>query len=102
MTLHPAFGLDNLGWISGSGENLSNEGVRVQGDRSDQLLQLLRGLEDSLSWRLFDGLAARTVGSSLSSELHNQTAEKDDQGVSGQFHFHDAFSSTKFGTSGSR
>src|SRR5205823_5786713 len=44
MTLHPAVRLDNLGWIGGGGENLRNECVWVQGDRSDKLLQLLRGL----------------------------------------------------------
>src|SRR5467141_2982919 len=41
MTLHPAVRLDNLCWIRGSSENLRNQGVRVQRDGRDQLLQLL-------------------------------------------------------------
>src|SRR6267142_6361019 len=75
MTLHPALRLDNLSWIRGSGENLRNERVRVQGDRRDKLLQFLRGLFRRRSLRLA-GLARRTVGAGLRCELHKQTAEK--------------------------
>ena len=41
MTLYPAVRLDNLGRISGRCENLRNEGVWVQSDRRNQLLDLL-------------------------------------------------------------
>src|SRR6266481_2978383 len=50
MTLHPALRLDNLSWIRGSGENLRNERVRVQGDRRDKLLQFLGGRFRGRSW----------------------------------------------------
>ena len=44
MTLHPAVRLANLGGIRGSSENLHNECVRVQSDRRNELLELLRGM----------------------------------------------------------
>src|SRR5712664_4920435 len=56
MGLHPAIRLDNLGWIGGSGENLRNEGVRVQGDRRHELLQFLWGLSRRLGCGLRSGL----------------------------------------------
>src|SRR6266850_15901 len=76
MALHPAVRLDNLRRIGGSGENLRNEGVRVQRDRRDQLLQLLRGMFDGRRWRLVVGLARGTERLGLRSESHKQTAEK--------------------------
>src|SRR6267143_5820976 len=50
MTLHPALRLDNLSWIRGSGENLGNERVRVQGDRRHELSQFLGGRFRGRSW----------------------------------------------------
>src|SRR5713226_4447911 len=76
MTLHPAVRLDNLGWIGRSGENLRNEGVWVQGDRGDELLQLLRGLLHGWRWRLLVGLARRTERLGLRREPHKRTTKK--------------------------
>ena len=79
MTLHPAVRLDNLGWIGGGGENLRNECVWVQGDRSDKLLQLLRGLPRGRTLWLLAGLACGGVRAGLRRKLHKQTAEQGDQ-----------------------
>ena len=76
MALHPAVGLDNLGGIGGSGENLRNEGVRVQGDRRDELLQLLRGMLHGRRRRLLIGLARRTERFGLRCESHKRTTKK--------------------------
>src|SRR5258708_34630659 len=76
MTLHPAVRLDDLSRIGGSSENLRNERVRVQGDRRDELLQLLRGLFRGCRWLLFVGLACRSERLGLSSESHERTTEK--------------------------
>jgi len=76
MALHPAVRLDNLSRIGGSGENLRNECVRVQGDRRDKLLQLLRRMLQERRWRLFVGLARRTERFGLRRESHKKTAKK--------------------------
>src|SRR5580704_1443615 len=77
MTLHPAVCLDNLGRIRGRRENLGNQGVGVQGDRRDQLLDLLGSELRGRCWRwsLVVGLTAETVGVGLRGELYKQTAE---------------------------
>ena len=41
MSLHPAVGFHDLFGEGGSGQDLGDQGVRVEGDRCDQLLQLL-------------------------------------------------------------
>src|SRR5216683_731217 len=76
MALHPPVCLDNLGGLGGSGENLRNEGVRVQGDRRDKLLQLLRGMLDGRRLLMFVGLARRTERLGLRTESHKKTAKK--------------------------
>src|SRR4029077_14088219 len=58
-TLYPAVRLDNFSWISGSSEDLCNERVRVQGDRRDELLQLLRGLLRGWSRQRIVGLTRK-------------------------------------------
>ncbi len=77
MTLHPAVRLDNLRRISGRREYLRDEGIRVQGDRRDQLLDLLRRELRGRCWCLclHVGLARGTVVVGLRSELHKHTAE---------------------------
>ncbi len=41
VLLHPAVRFHDLGRIGGGGEDLRNQGVRIQGDGRDQLLQLV-------------------------------------------------------------
>src|SRR6266849_3080169 len=76
MTLNPTVRLDNLRGIGGGGENLRNEGVRVQGDRRDELLQLLRGMLHGRRWLLFVGLASRSERFGLRGESHKRRTEK--------------------------
>src|SRR5205807_9091606 len=53
--------------------------VWVQGDRSDKLLQLLRGLPRGRTLWLLAGLACGGVRAGLRRKLHKQTAEQGDQ-----------------------
>jgi hypothetical protein len=75
MALHPPVRLDNFLGLGGSGENLRNQGVRVQGDRRDELLQLLSGMLDG-RLLLFVRLARRTERCGLRSESRKKTAKK--------------------------
>lgn len=65
MTLHPAVRLNNLGRISRRCENLRNQGVGIQGDRRDQLLDLLGRELRGRCWCLLVGLAGGTVRAGL-------------------------------------
>jgi hypothetical protein len=42
VPIHPLLKLDNFKWISGSGERLSEERVRIQRNRRNQRVQLFR------------------------------------------------------------
>ena len=49
--LHPAIGVHYLLWIGGCGQHLRYQGVRIERNRSDQLIQLVRSERRIVSWR---------------------------------------------------
>src|ERR1700728_2201493 len=56
MLLHPAVGFHNLVGIGSRGEDLCHQRIRIQCDRSYQLLQLFWRLSRCLNRRLWGGL----------------------------------------------